>query len=70
MVRIEPLGRENYDIWKTQIRALLIKNVTWGYVSGDIKKSASTEKVTSAVSSRSPRAAALEYLDIQTSESV
>ena len=33
-VRIEVLGRDNYDTWKIQMKALLIKNDAWGYVSG------------------------------------
>lgn len=37
-VRIEALGRENYDTWKLQVRALLVKNDAWGYVSGTITK--------------------------------
>jgi hypothetical protein len=38
VVRIEVLGRENYDTWKLQMRALLVKNDAWGYVSGAIVK--------------------------------
>jgi len=38
IVRIEALNRENYDTWKMQMRALLIKNDEWGYVSGKITK--------------------------------
>jgi len=33
-IKIDPLGRENYDTWKIQILALLIKNDVWKYVSG------------------------------------
>lgn len=36
--RIELLGRSNFDTWKIQIEALLIKNDLWNYVNGDIKK--------------------------------
>lgn len=38
VVRIEALGRDNYDTWKLQMRALLTKNDAWGYVSGEIVK--------------------------------
>lgn len=41
VVRIETLGRDNYDTWKLQMRALLIKNDAWDYVSGEISKPAS-----------------------------
>ena len=37
-VRIETLNRENYDTWKMQMEALLVKNDAWGYVSGEIVK--------------------------------
>lgn len=32
------LNKENYDTWKIQIRAILIKNDAWGYVNGLCKK--------------------------------
>lgn len=38
VVRIEALGRDNYDMWKLQMRALLVKNDAWGYVSGEVVK--------------------------------
>lgn len=34
--RIEVLTKENYDTWKIQAEALLIKNDLWEYVSGEI----------------------------------
>ncbi|KAH0818354.1 hypothetical protein GEV33_004437 [Tenebrio molitor] len=37
-VKIEPLGKENFDTWKIQIEALLIKNDSWKYVNGTIPK--------------------------------
>lgn len=37
-VRFEVLRKENYDTWKIQMRAVLIKNDAWEYVSGTIKK--------------------------------
>ncbi len=36
--KIEPLGKENFDIWKIQVEALLIKNGTWKYVTGSCVK--------------------------------
>lgn len=41
-VRFETLSKENYDTWKIQMRAMLIKNDAWGYVSGAIVKPEST----------------------------
>lgn len=37
VVRIEPLNAENYDTWKLQMRAILIKNDLWAYVDDTIK---------------------------------
>lgn len=37
-MRIETLSRDNYDTWCIQAEALLIKNDTWGYVSGEKPK--------------------------------
>lgn len=37
-VKFEVLNKENYDTWKLQMRAVLIKNDAWGYVSGTIVK--------------------------------
>jgi len=37
-VRIELLDKENYDTWKIQMEALLIKNDLLGYVDGTIVK--------------------------------
>lgn len=33
-VRIESLNKDNYDTWKIQMEALLIKNDAWNYVDG------------------------------------
>lgn len=33
-VKIRPLQKENYGTWKIHIKAVLIKNDAWGYVSG------------------------------------
>jgi hypothetical protein len=32
------LNKSNYDTWKIQVEALLIKNDTWSYVSGEKPK--------------------------------
>jgi len=37
-VRIEPLNRDNFDTWKIQMEALLVKNDSWGYVTGEIPR--------------------------------
>lgn len=37
-VRFEVLNKDNYETWKLQMRAILIKNDAWGYVSGTISK--------------------------------
>ena len=34
-MRFEMLSRDNYDPWKIQAEALLVKNDFWSYVSGD-----------------------------------
>lgn len=39
-VRLETLNRENYDMLKIQIEALLIKNDAWNYVNGSKAKPA------------------------------
>ncbi|KMQ86259.1 retrovirus-related gag-pol polyprotein [Lasius niger] len=38
LTRIETLSKENYDTWKMQMEALLIKNDAWAYVNGEYKK--------------------------------
>ena len=37
-VRLEPLRKDNFDTWKLQIEALLIKNDTWVSVNGGRSK--------------------------------
>jgi len=37
-VRIELLSKSNYENWKIHMRAVLIKNDAWGYVSGTIPR--------------------------------
>lgn len=34
-MRLEMLSRNNYDTWKIEAEALMIKNDTWAYVSGE-----------------------------------
>jgi hypothetical protein len=36
--RFEMLNKSNYDTWKIQVEALLIRNDTWSYVSGEKPK--------------------------------
>ena len=36
ITRIELLTKENFDTWQIQVEALLTKNDTWGYVSGEL----------------------------------
>lgn len=38
--RIDTLNKDNYDTWKIQMEALLIKNDAWSYVNGEIKQPA------------------------------
>lgn len=33
-VKFEILNKDNYETWKLQMRAVLIKNDAWGYMSG------------------------------------
>ncbi|CAH2020555.1 unnamed protein product [Acanthoscelides obtectus] len=35
---IDSLSRDNYDTWKIQMKALLVRNDHWSYVSGEIKQ--------------------------------
>ncbi|KMQ88472.1 retrovirus-related gag-pol polyprotein [Lasius niger] len=37
-VRIELLNKENFDTWKIQMEALLVKNDAWSYVNGETVK--------------------------------
>lgn len=46
ITRIEPLTRHNYDTWKIQAEALLIKNDEWIYASEEcIKPTVGVEEV-------------------------
>lgn len=36
--RIEPLNKDNYDTWKLQAEAILIKSNLWKYVNGEEKR--------------------------------
>lgn len=40
IMRIEALNKVNYDTWKLQVEAVLIKNDLWGYVNGSLAKPA------------------------------
>uniref|UniRef100_A0A5S6R2L1 CCHC-type domain-containing protein n=1 Tax=Trichuris muris TaxID=70415 RepID=A0A5S6R2L1_TRIMR len=37
-VNIVPLGKDNYDSWKMQAKAYLIKSGSWKYVNGTLRK--------------------------------
>lgn len=37
-VRIEPLSKDNFDTWKLQVKALLVKNDAWEFVNGEKTK--------------------------------
>jgi len=37
-VRIELMNKDNFDTWKIQVKALLVKNDEWGYVAGTINR--------------------------------
>lgn len=37
-IKIETLGKENFDTWKIQMQAILIKNDLWDYVNGECVK--------------------------------
>ncbi|XP_061720001.1 uncharacterized protein LOC133527129 [Cydia pomonella] len=39
-IKIDQLNESNYETWKIQVEAVLIKNDAWGYVNGSIKKPA------------------------------
>lgn len=43
--RIEFLNKSNYDTWKVQAQAVLIKNGLWGYVNGSIPKPKEDEEI-------------------------
>lgn len=47
--RIESLNKENYDTWKMQVEALLIKNDAWRYVNGDNKMPTGEEATADAI---------------------
>ncbi|XP_037930811.1 uncharacterized protein LOC119665655 [Teleopsis dalmanni] len=34
VIRVEPLNAENYDTWKLQMKAILVKNDLWSYIEG------------------------------------
>lgn len=38
VTKIEALNRENYETWRIQVKALLVKNDEWEYVSGETPK--------------------------------
>ncbi|KAG5322319.1 POLX protein, partial [Pseudoatta argentina] len=47
-VRIEPLGKDNFDTWRIQMEALLVKSDSWSVVSGESVKPEATAEDASA----------------------
>ena len=41
--RLETFSKDNYDTWRIQVEAILIKNDTWDYVCGEKVKPAVIE---------------------------
>lgn len=41
--RIELLNKDNFDTWKLQVRAVLVKNDVWDYVNGTNARPAAIE---------------------------
>ena len=37
-VHIEKLSKENFDTWKLQMEAILVKNDFWSYVNGTVTR--------------------------------
>jgi len=58
-VRIEPLGKDNYDTWRIQMEALLVKSDSWSVVNGETAKPEAVEGNANAAAAR----AALEKTD-------
>ena len=56
LARVEALNKNNYDTWRMQAEALLVKNDYWQYVSG--------EKVKPEIIVRYPEPSQRVYLDI------
>lgn len=52
IVRIESLNKDNYDTWKMQMEALLVKNDAWNYVNGDCECPVLAEDNSNAVAHR------------------
>jgi len=46
--RIEALSKDNYDTWKMQVEALMIKNDLWEYVSGETVCPVAAENATAS----------------------
>ncbi|KAK9721344.1 gag-polypeptide of LTR copia-type [Popillia japonica] len=47
LVRIDTLNKDNYDRWKMQMEALLVKYEKWNYVNGECTKPISTDDASS-----------------------
>lgn len=42
---IEKLSKENFDTWRMQMEAILIKNDHWSYVNGELKEPVDQEDI-------------------------
>jgi len=51
-VRIEPLGKDNYDTWRIQMEALLVKSDSWSVVNGETAKPEAVEGNANATAAR------------------
>ena len=51
-VRIEPLGKDNYDTWRIQMEALLVKSDSWSIVNGEEAKPEAVEGNPNATAAR------------------
>ncbi|XP_033204457.1 uncharacterized protein LOC117165106 [Bombus vancouverensis nearcticus] len=64
---IEKLNKENYDTWKLQMEAILIKDDLWGYANGSIIKPEAADEA-SLWNKRDDKARADIILTISSSE--
>lgn len=45
ITRIEPLTKDNYESWKLQAEAILVKNDSWQFVNGLVPKPTGTADI-------------------------
>lgn len=68
IMKIEPLNAENYDTWKLQMEAILVKNDTWSYVDGTKVKPETGDTEIALWKNKDAKAKADIILSISTSE--